>query len=159
MKKYLNFSVLMVVLTALCVVVSSCSEDDVNDVLYSGGNATINLNGEKMEVYHVNAGLYTTFFEFKLYTEDEGLLSNNFYCYWTNVSDLNEMKVGDDITKYPDFEFFYHDGYNERYSYKSGKITVTKINTKNKEMSLDIDDISVTDGTLSGKVNLKYRIN
>ncbi len=170
MKKYFSMNVLVLLFFTIGFI--ACSEDDVNDLLYTGKDAKIFVDGSEVKVYHVNAGLFPSFFEFTLYLKDDDLIGDCFFGEW-DTKDLSSIKVGDDITKYSNFSFEYRVGYNS-YGYSpnrsnlKGSMTVTKIKLNKKEISLEAKNMYMYHDVIIGKtaecvvngtINLKYKID
>ena len=172
MKKYFLFSVM--VLMTLCVGFTSCSKDDEDDGGISLDTAIVDItiNGEKMPtdessnllsygLYTIPSNLMSINIMFKQSYAPVSYLFVNF-----KINDLNSIKVGDDITKYSNFDFTVFKEMMSTTKFNSGTITVTQFDSKNKVLSLEFKDVSTTNTsgygsnqkkenfTINGKVSL-----
>lgn len=170
MKKNLYF----IVATLFFISFISCGDDNDDDEysIYSGKDAKIYLDNQNIPIYHVDAAFYGTFFEFHLFTDKDDLLKR-FYCTW-KMSDLSNIKVGDDITQYKDFYFEYAFSASNFYEYtpsksdKKGSIVISKVDLDKQEISLVVKELfmyrsalwgGVDDCIVNGEtINLRYNI-
>lgn len=172
MKKYFSFNVLSMVLMTLCINLSSCSKDDDGGVSLDSAIVDITINGEEMPTdessnlfsychYVIPTKSMSVDIMFKQSYAPVSHLFVNF-----KINDLNSIKVGDDITKYSDFDFTVLKEMMSTTKFNSGTITITKFDNKNSVLSLEFKNVSATNTvgygsnqkkenfTINGKVSL-----
>lgn len=165
MRTYFKFSVLMVLLMTLCLSFSSCSKDDDEDKNGSNDTSTsvdISIDSEKMPTDEDS-----NFFTYGHYTIPSkymniDIMFKQFYAPFSHLIldfdlvDLNSIKKGDDITKYSNFGIILLENMNQT-KLNSGNITVTNFDSKNKVLSLEFTNVSVTNESI-GSTNKKNHV-